>query len=300
MDDGFSEGCKVRCINSGEFKDCSSKKALEEGQTYSVKRVGNELLHFNEIKGGWYKGRFEKVDQDFEVGDRVRVTKNSYELDNNLAWCVDEGYEDKITDFSEDSYGKWAVLSNTSQTVPLDYLELISKGEDTMDNVDAIAVEIDDTDMLEAIISKAKHKYDFTEHAIIEPKDDYVVFSDNKKFWGSCSISGSGAKGLGKLTENWNEIVDCLEQANKQEPPSLNGHRAKVKVEDDGHTSIDYHVTVGCWEGSLVDLIEFKRRCENIGVIDSVKVETGQGKSSVDVNELFEFIEDLQDYIDNQ
>lgn len=323
---GFYEGDKVRCVNEYNQIKEGNVYTIEEyfenddqsfGPRVNLKETSYGSNYKNEC--GEYKvSRFEKVEQEFEVGDRVRVVRKTYTpCEKGDLPSVGHEFEiKKITDFSGrvcdeiDDNSKLRPSKNYWYWDKRD-LELISKGEGTMDNVDAIAVEVDDVatlDYLKKLAKGSEFKIDRntegSSHGFygFTKTGDYCADPMTFHWIGSDSTDYLDRHGYTEidLDNELGKLKNFLEQ-NKQEPPSLNGNEAEVKVEEDGVSSIDYHITVGCWEGSLVDLIEFKRRCENIGIVGGDdRVETALDASTVDIEELFQFIEDLQDYIDNQ
>jgi hypothetical protein len=215
---------------------------------------------------------------EFEVGDRVRFTC----YDENVGPVTIEKINGSFYEFSDGTFahGRDWMKKNT---------ELISKGsESTMENVDAIAVEVDDEYMSHGIQQKAfDENYKWLSGSTNYQESDKLYFNRKEQQLYRGTTEKRRYKNLGKLSKNWNKVVEFLEQ--EDETFEINGH--EVEVEESSNFA-QSKVKIGCWS-------------EQAGVIEHLvgdleRIGTMTGEITVEGEDItIEQMIELRDWLQN-
>ena len=189
--------------------------------------------------------------QEFEVGDRVRC---NYGPCNSIHTII------KVDDDFVDCEDGSSLVKKE--------VELISKGDETME-ADAIAVEVDDEDLGQLFLDKLT---DFGYSPV--GTSTYDGFKQNNcvlklrkdKKLVIASLKRSISKEVFDLGENWNKVVEFLEQ--EDETFEINGHEVE-------YNSKSSSFSIGCYSSDVSELRNFIDYADSIGLSDDsiLKVE---------------------------
>lgn len=219
--------------------------------------------------------------QKLQVGDKVRCIDNtsySDRLEENEVYTVqqiDNHYIHQLKEVEEERLG--AQISR---------FEKVEEKDNIMKS-DAITVEIDDDDLLEAIISKAENKYDYVKVGESDYYNyDYLYFGPqiegtDKSYVFSVNKSESKYNFLGKLSENWNEVVGFLEQDNKLK--EFKGYEVDYKPYSD-------EIEIGCKDFRVDNVINLYELMDEISLKEVV-----YGTITIKMDELTELVEYVRD-----